>query len=94
MRTELEEKRLAAGGQIRLLHYAEQLKELNSEPVLGLKIDLSGHQQQLEKYSKNLKNWCSKPAASQEYDEVSQRFEELIHQMRDLENTVEQLKMP
>ncbi len=75
------------------MHYAEQLKELNSEPVLGLKIDLSGHQQQLEKIQQKFeKIGAVNLAASQEYDEVSQRFEELSHQMRDLENTVEQLK--
>lgn len=31
-------------------------------------------------------------AASQEYEEVSARFDELNHQMQDLENTVNQLK--
>lgn len=94
LRTELEEKRLAwQAAKLDFLHYAEQLKELNSEPVLGLKIDLSGHQQQLEKIQQKFeKIGAVNLAASQEYDEVSQRFEELIHQMRDLENTVEQLK--
>lgn len=94
LRTELEEKRLAwQAAKSDFLHYAEQLKELNSEPVLGLKIDLSGHQQQLEKIQQKFeKIGAVNLAASQEYDEVSQRFEELIHQMRDLENTVEQLK--
>ncbi len=94
LRTELEEKRLAwQAAKSDFLHYAEQLKELNSEPVLGLKIDLSGHQQQLEKIQQKFeKIGAVNLAASQEYDEVSQRFEELSHQMRDLENTVEQLK--
>ncbi len=94
LRTELEEKRLAwQAAKSDFLHYTEQLKELNSEPVLGLKIDLSGHQQQLEKIQQKFeKIGAVNLAASQEYDEVSQRFEELIHQMRDLENTVEQLK--
>lgn len=94
LRTELEEKRLAwQAAKLDFLHYAEQLKELNSEPVLGLKIDLSGHQQQLEKIQQKFeKIGAVNLAASQEYDEVSQRFEELSHQMRDLENTVEQLK--
>ncbi len=32
-------------------------------------------------------------AASEEYLEVSERYEALTHQMQDLENTVEQLKM-
>lgn len=94
LRTELEEKRLAwQAAKSDFLHYTEQLKELNSEPVLGLKIDLSGHQQQLEKIQQKFeKIGAVNLAASQEYDEVSQRFEELSHQMRDLENTVEQLK--
>ncbi len=94
LRTELEERRLAwQAAKSDFLHYAEQLKELNSEPVLGLKIDLSGHQQQLEKIQQKFeKIGAVNLAASQEYDEVSQRFEELSHQMRDLENTVEQLK--
>ncbi|HAD69108.1 MAG TPA: chromosome segregation protein SMC [Acinetobacter radioresistens] len=94
LRTELEEKRLAwQAAKSDFLHYAEQLKELNSESVLGLKIDLSGHQQQLEKIQQKFeKIGAVNLAASQEYDEVSQRFEELSHQMRDLENTVEQLK--
>ncbi len=94
LRTELEEKRLAwQAAKSDFLHYAEQLKELNSEPVLGLKIDLSGHQQQLEKIQQKFeKIGAVNLAASQEYDEVGQRLEELSHQMRDLENTVEQLK--
>ncbi len=59
----------------------------------GLKIDLELHQQRLDKTLKQFeKLGAVNLAASQEYEEVSARFDELNHQMQDLENTVNQLK--
>jgi chromosome segregation protein len=58
-----------------------------------LKIDLTEHQQKLEKAQKQFeKIGAVNLAASQEYEEVSQRFDELSHQIQDLENTVDSVK--
>jgi chromosome segregation protein len=94
LRTELEQKRLAwQSAQSDLQHYTEQLKEMNSEMLTGLKIDIVSHQQQLEKAQKQFeKLGAVNLAASAEYEEVSKRYEELSHQIEDLEKTVEQLQ--
>ena len=94
LRTQLEEKRLAwQAAKSDLQHYSEQLKEMNVEPVVGLSIDISSHQQILEKAQQQFeKLGAVNLAASEEYEEVSKRFEELSHQIQDLENTVEQLR--
>ena len=94
LRTQLEEKRLAwQAAKSDLQHYSEQLKEMNVEPVLGLSIEISSHQQILEKAQQQFeKLGAVNLAASEEYEEVSKRFEELSHQIQDLENTVEQLR--
>ena len=93
-RTQLEEKRLAwQVAQSDLQHYSDQLKEMNSEILTGLKIDLSSHQGKLEKAQRSFeKIGAVNLAASEEYEEVSKRFEELNHQIEDLEKTVGQLK--
>ena len=94
LRNQLEEKRLAwQATKSDLQHYSDQLKAMNSEPQLGLNIDLSAHQQQFEKSQQQFeKLGAVNLAASEEYEEVSQRFAELSHQIQDLENTVGQLK--
>lgn len=94
LRTTLEEKRLAwQAAKSDLQHYAEQLKELNSEVIFGLDIDIKAHQAKLEKAQAQFdKLGAVNLAASEEYEEVSKRYEELSHQMQDLENTVEQLQ--
>ncbi|RKG47235.1 chromosome segregation protein SMC [Acinetobacter cumulans] len=94
LRTELEQKRLAwQSAQSDLQHYTEQLKEMNSEMLTGLNIDIVSHQQQLEKAQKQFeKLGAVNLAASEEYEEVSKRYEELSHQIEDLEKTVEQLQ--
>ncbi|RKG32080.1 chromosome segregation protein SMC [Acinetobacter tianfuensis] len=94
LRTELEQKRLAwQAAQSDLQHYSEQLKELNSEMLTGLNIDISSHQQKLEQAQKQFdKLGAVNLAASEEYEEVSKRYDELSHQMQDLEKTVEQLR--
>ena len=94
LRTQLEEKRLAwQAAKSDLQHYSEQLKEMNVEPVVGLSIDISSHQQILEKAQQQFeKLGAVNLAASEEYEDVSKRFEELSHQIQDLENTVEQLR--
>ncbi|MDV2438779.1 chromosome segregation protein SMC [Acinetobacter gerneri] len=94
LRTALEDKRLAwQSAKSDLQHYSEQLKELNSEVVQGLVIDLAAHQTKLEKSQRQFeKLGAVNLAASEEYDEVSKRFEELSHQIEDLENTVTSLK--
>lgn len=94
LRTTLEEKRLAwQAAKSDLQHYAEQLKELNSEVIFGLNIDVKAHQTKLEKAQAQFdKLGAVNLAASEEYEEVSKRYEELSHQMQDLENTVEQLQ--
>lgn len=93
-RSQLEEKRLAwQVAKSDLQHYSEQLKELNSDVLENLSIDLSAHQIKLEKSLQSFeKIGAVNLAASEEYAEVSKRFEELSHQIEDLEKTVEQLK--
>jgi chromosome segregation protein len=94
LRTELEEKRLAwQSAQSDLQHYSDQLKEMNSEMLTGLTIDLVAHQEKLDKAQKQFeKLGAVNLAASEEYDEVSKRYEELNHQIEDLKNTVDQLQ--
>ena len=94
VREQLEQKRLAwQAAKSDREHYLEQLKELNSEPISDLSIEIKEHQQKLEKAQQQFeKIGAVNLAASQEYEEVSQRFDELSHQMQDLQNTVDQLK--
>ncbi|QPF33551.1 chromosome segregation protein SMC [Acinetobacter lwoffii] len=94
LRSTLEEKRLAwQAAKSDLQHYSEQLKELNSEVISGLDIDVKAHQAKLEKAQAQFdKLGAVNLAASEEYEEVLKRYEELSHQMQDLENTVEQLQ--
>lgn len=94
LRTALEEKRLAwQAAKSDLQHYSDQLKELNSELVSGLHIDVIAQQQKLEKVQQQFdKMGAVNLAASEEYEEISKRYEELSHQMADLNATVEQLQ--
>ena len=94
LRTELEQKRLAwQAAKSDLQHYSDQLKELNSEVISGLSIDVVAHQQKLEKAQQQFeKIGAVNLAASEEYEEVSKRYEELSHQIEDLNKTVEQLQ--
>ncbi|WP_411684086.1 chromosome segregation protein SMC [Acinetobacter indicus] len=94
LRSQLEEKRLAwQAAKSDLQHYSEQLKALNSELIPGLKIDVTVHQQQLEKAQAQFdKLGAVNLAASEEYEEVSARYAELSHQIEDLEKTVAQLQ--
>ena len=76
-----------------LQHYSDQLKELNSEVITGLNIDLVSHQQKLEKVQQQFeKIGAVNLAASEEYEEVSARYAELSHQIEDLNKTVDQLQ--
>ncbi len=79
LRTTLEEKRLAwQAAKSDLQHYSEQLKELNSEVISGLDIDVKAHQAKLEKAQAQFdKLGAVNLAASEEYEEVSKRYEEL-----------------
>ncbi len=94
LRTELEGKRLAwQAAKSDLQHYSDQLKELNSEVITGLNIDLVSHQQKLEKVQQQFeKIGAVNLAASEEYEEVSARYAELSHQIEDLNKTVDQLQ--
>ncbi|KKW75612.1 chromosome segregation protein SMC [Acinetobacter sp. AG1] len=94
VREQLEQKRLAwQAAKSDREHYLEQLKELNSEVLSDVSIEMKDHQQKLEKAQQQFeKIGAVNLAASQEYEEVSQRFDELSHQMQDLQNTVDQLK--
>ena len=94
LRTELEAKRLAwQAAKSDLQHYSDQLKELNSEVITGLNIDLVSHQQKLEKVQQQFeKIGAVNLAASEEYEEVSARYAELSHQIEDLNKTVDQLQ--
>ena len=94
LRGQLEEKRLAwQAAKSDLQHYSEQLKALNSELIPGLNIDVTAHQQQLEKAQAQFdKLGAVNLAASEEYEEVSARYAELSHQIEDLEKTVAQLQ--
>lgn len=94
LRAKLEEKRLAwQSAKSDYQHYSEQLKDLNSEIITGLQIDVAAHQQKLAKAQQQFdKLGAVNLAASVEYEEVSARFAELSHQIEDLENTVSQLQ--
>ncbi|MDO5542232.1 MAG: chromosome segregation protein SMC [Acinetobacter sp.] len=94
LRAKLEEKRLAwQSAKSDYQHYSEQLKDLNSEIITGLQIDVAVHQQKLAKAQQQFdKLGAVNLAASEEYEEVSARFAELSHQIEDLENTVSQLQ--
>ena len=94
LRNALEQKRLAwQAAKSDLQHYSEQLKELNSEVINGLNIEVKVHQAKLEKAQSQFdKLGAVNLAASEEYEEVSKRYNELSHQIQDLENTVEQLQ--
>ncbi|MFW1950836.1 chromosome segregation protein SMC [Acinetobacter beijerinckii] len=94
VREQLEQKRLAwQAAKSDREHYLEQLKELNAEVLADLSIEIKEHQQKLEKALQQFeKIGAVNLAASQEYEEVAQRFDELSHQMQDLQNTVDQLK--
>ena len=94
LRNKLEQKRLAwQAAQSDLQHYSEQLKSLNSEVKTGLLLDVSRHQQKIEQAQQQFeKLGAVNLAASQEYAEVSTRYQALTHQIQDLENTVAQLK--
>ena len=94
LRTKLEEKRLSwQSAKSDLQHYSDQLKEMNAEIKQGVVIDLPVHQEKFEKAQRQFeKLGAVNLAASEEYEEVSKRFDDLSHQMQDLENTVGQLK--
>ena len=94
LRAKLEEKRLAwQSAKSDYQHYSEQLKDLNSEIITGLQIDVTAHQQKLAKAQQQFdKLGAVNLAASEEYEEVSARFAELSHQIEDLQNTVSQLQ--
>ncbi|ESK55060.1 chromosome segregation protein SMC [Acinetobacter tjernbergiae] len=94
VREQLEQKRLAwQAAKSDREHYLEQLKELNADALSDLSIEIKDHQQKLEKALQQFdKIGAVNLAASQEYADVSQRFDELSHQMQDLQNTVDQLK--
>lgn len=93
-RTQLEEKRLAwQVAKSDLQHYSEQLKDLNSDILPNIQIEVNRHQAQLDTAQQRFgKIGAVNLAASEEYEDVSKRFEELSHQIEDLENTVGQLK--
>lgn len=94
LRAKLEEKRLAwQSAKSDYQHYSEQLKDLNSEIITGLQIDVAAHQQKLAKAQQQFdKLGAVNLAASEEYQEVTARFVELSHQIEDLQNTVLQLQ--
>lgn len=94
LRAKLEEKRLAwQSAKSDYQHYSEQLKDLNSEIITGLQIDVAAHQQKLVKAQQQFdKLGAVNLAASEEYEEVTARFAELSHQIEDLQNTVSQLQ--
>ena len=94
LRAKLEEKRLAwQSAKSDYQHYSEQLKDLNSEIITGLQIDVTAHQQKLAKAQQQFdKLGAVNLAASEEYEEVTARFAELSHQIEDLQNTVSQLQ--
>ncbi|GJC31270.1 chromosome partition protein Smc [Acinetobacter sp. KAM398] len=94
LRAKLEEKRLAwQSAKSDYQHYSEQLKDLNSEIITGLQIDVASHQQKLLKAQQQFdKLGAVNLAASEEYEEVTARFAELSYQIEDLQNTVSQLQ--
>ena len=94
LRQQLEEVRLSwQKVKTDLQHYSDQLSEMNAELISGLELDLTAHQKQLEKYQQQFdKLGAVNLAASEEYQEVSERAEKLNHQMDDLKKTVAQLQ--
>ncbi len=93
LRQALEDKRLAwQAAKSDAAHYAAQLQEMAAEPVSAA-FDLTDKQQALEQaQQKFAKLGAVNLAASEEYEQVAARYDELKHQMQDLENTVEQLQ--
>ncbi|AOA57428.1 chromosome segregation protein SMC [Acinetobacter larvae] len=94
LRSQLEQKRLAwQAAQSDLQHYTEQLNALEREALMGLDIDVADHQRKLEQLQKQFqKLGAVNLAASEEYQEVQQRYAELTHQIEDIEHTVLQLQ--
>ncbi len=94
LRGALEQKRLAwQATKTDLGHYAQQLQEIGAQALPEVCIDLAQHQQHLQVAQQHFeKLGAVNLAAAQEYQEVLQRFDELTHQMQDLEQTVLQLK--
>ncbi|MCF8999345.1 chromosome segregation protein SMC [Acinetobacter nectaris] len=93
LRDLLEDKRLAWHAvKSDLSHYSEQLENLNANCLKDVIIDVAVHQEKLTKLqTKFAKLGAVNLVASAEYNDVKQRHEELMHQMSDLENTIEQL---
>ena len=94
LRGQLEQKRLAwQTTKSDIQHYVERLNALNSEAISGLNLDLNLKQQQLVSAQQQFEKLGPvNLAASAEYEEVTLRFNELNHQIQDLEKTVEQLR--
>lgn len=94
LRTQLEEKRLAwQAAKSDAQHYSDQLAAMDAQMVVGLNLDLAAQQQQLEILQQRFaKLGAVNLAASAEYDDIAQRYEQLTHQMDDLNHTVSQLK--
>lgn len=93
LRTELEQRRLSwQATQSDLQHFGEQIKDLDAELLTGLDIDLKQHQTQLAQIQQQFsKLGAVNLAAAEEFEEVTQRYAQLSHQIDDLEKTVQQL---
>lgn len=94
LRQKLEDKRLAwQSVKSDIEHQQEQLHHLNAQAILGLSIDIAQHQTQLvEKQEKFDKIGAVNLIASEEYQDIMQRHNELSHQISDVETTVTQLR--
>lgn len=94
LRQKLEDKRLAwQSVKSDVEHQQQQLAELHHELITGLNINLTQHQQQLaDKQAKFEKIGAVNLIASEEYQEIQQRHQELSHQIQDVEKTVQQLR--
>ena len=93
LRQQLEHTRLAwQEAKSQAAHYLTLLDAIDAQPQ-ELDIDLEAHQIALDKAQQQFaKLGAVNFAASEEYSQVLARYDELQHQMQDLENTVAQLQ--
>lgn len=76
-----------------LEHHQEQLQQLNHPAITGLQLDLEQHQQRLLQQQQRLeKIGAVNLLASEEYQQIKTRHDELNHQIQDVEHTVKQLR--
>ena len=97
LRQALEDKRLAwQAAKSDAAHYAQQLLEMGTQPLpveSSNEDDVAPKQQALETAQQKFAQLGGvNLTAAAEYEQVNARYDELKHQMQDLENTVQQMQ--